>query len=387
MGVFIALFLLGPMIATVNAQDTTTGPPYDPGPPTDPGEGPGGEPEQRREEGTVWVNTDIITIMAIENHPTFHFWYTADENGSKAKFMLSYTSLIEFEDEDGDDAFQMNEMLYFASLANYEWTLQTSSVEDDGITTEVWLKYTKGGLRDGGMEPGMPQGPMHGEGSIQRFKDVTIQIWAHIYLQDYEGTVTDDHGVKATYTVAGGSEMKMDIEIGNFPFSTTTSSVALQTLLRENEATGPDYQNQHRFETRERFRNVTGSSNANWTTTGGNESRFEGRENTHTQKVDLVDTTTEETQGFFSWLDQAVITWPGGETEAVNVTASYAPTGVGLAVYLAYPNFDDGTLLHDPSIGLIGEASPELPFDPTLLLGIGIVAILAIVVVLAIKKR
>jgi hypothetical protein len=349
---------------------------------------PGGEPNQRREEGTVWVNTDIITIMAIEDHPSFHFWYTADENGSNAKFMVSYTTLVEFEDENGDDAFQMNEMLHFASLAIYEWTIQTGSVEEDGVTTEVWLKYTKGGLRDGGMQPGMPQGPMHGESSIQRFKDVTIQIWAHIYLQDYEGNVTDDHGVKATYTVAGGSEMKMDIEIGNFPFSTDTSSVALQTLLKENEATGPGNQDQHRFETRERFRNVTGNSNANWTTTGGNESRFEGRENTHTQKIDFVDITTSETQGFFSWLDQAVITWPGGETEVVNVTASYVPTGVGLAVYLAYPYFNDGTLLHDPSIGLIAEASPivETPFEPTLLLGIGIVAVLAIVVV-AIKKR
>ena len=383
MGTIIVLFLLGPMIASVNAQPTETGPPIDPG------EGPGGEPEQHREEGTVWVNTDIITIMAIENHPSFHFWYTADENGTMARFMVSYTTLVEFEDENDDDAFQLDERLYFAPLAAYEWTLQTGSVEADGVTTEIWLKYTKGGAVDGGLKPGAPECPMPGQGSIPRFEDVTIQIWAHIYLQDYEGNVTDDQGVKANYIVAGGSEMKMDIEIGNFPFSTETSSVALQTLLKENEATGPAHQNRHRFETRERLRNVTGDSNANWTTTGGNESRFEGKDNTNTQKIEFVDITTEETQGFFSWLDTAVITWPGGETESVNVTASYVSTGIGLAVYLAYPYFNDGTLLHDPSIGLIEEASPvvDTPFDPTLYLGIGIVAVIAVIVVLAIKKR
>jgi hypothetical protein len=201
--------------------------------------------------------------------------------------------------------------------------------------------------------------------------------------------VTDDHGVGYNYTVAGGSEMKMDIEIGNFPFSTNTSSVALQTMLRENEATGINEPKRHQYVTRERTRNVTGNSNANWTTPSGNESRFQNMNGSHIQKVDFVDGTTEETQGFFSWLDTAVITWPGGETETVNVTASYIPTGVGLAVYLAYPYFNDGTLLHDPSIGLIEEANPivETPFDPTLLLGIGIVAVLAIIVVVAIKKR
>jgi hypothetical protein len=389
MGVFIALFLLGPMISAVNAQNTDPGPPDTTGSPTDPGQGPGGEPQQHKEGGTVWVNTDIITIMANEIHPSFHFWYTADENGTMARFMVSYTTLIEFEDANDDAAYQLDELLYFAPLAAYEWTLQTGSVEENGVTTEVWLKYTKAGAIDGGMKEGAPEGPMPGQGSIPRFEDVTIQIWAHIYTQDYEGNVTDDHGVGYNYTVAGGAEMKMDIEIGNFPFSTNTSSVALQTMLKENEATGIHEPKRHQYVTRERSRNVTGNSNANWTTPSGNESQFQNMNGTHTQQVDFVDTTTEEAQGFFSWLDTAVITWPGGETEAVNVTASYVPTGVGLAVYLAYPNFDDGTLLHDPSIGLIEDASPidESPFDLTLLLGIGIVAVLAIIVVVAIKKR
>jgi hypothetical protein len=144
----------------------------------------------------------------------------------------------------------------------------------------------------------------------------------------------------------------------------------------------------HRFETRERFRNVTFDSDMNWTTEGGNESRFEHMQDIATQRIEFVDDSTEIAQGFFSWVDIAVITWPGGAKEAVNVTASYAPIGHGLAIYLAYPYFDDGIILHDPSIGLYEAGAPLVdgPVDVVLIAGIGGVALLAIVVVL-VRKR
>jgi hypothetical protein len=373
----LTVFLLGSIVANVSAQQGTGG--------TDPSK----EPEQRREsDGTVIVNTDIITIMANPEQPMFHFWFTADENGTLAKFMMNYLSILEFEDANEDDAYQFDEVLHFAPLAAYEWTLQTGSVEDEGVTTEVWLRYTKGGIRDGGMAPGGPQGPQHGTGSIVRFEDVTLQIWAHIYLADYEGNITDDHGVQAEYMVAGGSELKMDIEIGNFPFSTETSSVTLETILQERLAVGEQNRERHRFETRERLRNNTFNSSMNWTTTEGNESRFENREGTDVQQIDFVDSVNDVTQGFFSWVDTAVVTLPGGAEEAVNVTASYVPFGEGLAVYLAYPNFNGGSLLHDPSIGLIEDSAPDIPIPIPLpvIAGLGIV-VLVVIVVVAIRKR
>jgi hypothetical protein len=314
-----------------------------------------GEPDHHTDpDGTVMVNTEVITIKANAEHPMFHFWFTGDTNGSMSRFLVNYNMLIEFEDLNEDDAFQSNEILYFAPLSAYEWTLQTGSVEDsEGVTTEVWLKYTKGGAVDG-IGPGMPgmPGMGHMTGSPDQFEDVTMQIWAHIYLEDYEGTVTDDQGVRANFTVAGGSELKMDIEIGNFPFSNDNTSVAVQTVLKENEALGGPAQHHHRFQTHEQFRNSTFTSDHNWTTTGGNETMFQRMNNTCIQQVDFVNDNTGIADGFFRWVDQAVITWPGGNQEAVNVTASYAPTGMGLALYLAYPNFDGGTILHDPSIGL-----------------------------------
>ncbi len=352
--------------------------------------GPGGPPEQHRgSDGSVWINTDIITIMANDEFPMLHFWYTSDDNGTRAKFMISYTTIVEFQDLNGDGAFQSDERLYFAPLAAYDWTVTTGAVEDNGTTTEVWLKYTKGGIRSGNMIPGAPMYGMHDNDSVQRFEDVTLQIWAHIYLTDYTGNVTDDHGVKANYTVAGGSELKMDIKIGNFPFSTETSGVAIQTMLRENEAPGNHDMYHHRFQTHERLRNVNMTSDMNWNTGDGNESMFERMNGTDVQRIQFMDDMSDVAQGFFSWVDQAVITWPGGATEAVNVTASYMPTGMGVAVYLAYPNFDNGTLTHDPSIGLYESGVPTntLSIDMPVVLGIGLLAAVAIAVVVLRRKQ
>jgi hypothetical protein len=349
-------------------------------------------------DDAIWIDTDVITIMAMEEMPAFNFWYSSDDNGSLARFMAAYMMIAEFEDVNGDDAYQFNETLYSAPLGAYEWTLQTGEVQDDeGVTTEVWLKYTKSGTHIGGPEddhemPGMDMMPpmYHDDEYIQRFEDVTIQFWAHIYLDDFNGNVSDSEGVAAYYTVAGGSELKVDIEIGNFPFSTNTSKVALQTMLRENMDMGSMMQDNHMFMTHEMFGNITGNSMMDWTTEYGNETRFERMTDTHMQRIDFVDKTTGNTQGFYRWVDQAVISWLGGDTEAVNVTASYVATGMGLSLFLAYPNFGNGSILHDPSIGLVEGAEPLSlflsPLIPPITVAIAGIAVLA-TLVFAIRRR
>ena len=358
-------------------------------------QGPGHNmtPPERDNDGSVWINTDVITIMSSGEMPMLHFWFANDENGSYAKFLASYVTLIEFEDLNEDGAFQSDEVLYHAPLAAYEWTLQTGTVVDGaGVTTEVWLKYTKGGSTTGGMM--MPDMPgmgdrFSGSDAVSRFEDVTLQIWAHIYLNDYDGTVSDDSGVQAEYTVAGSSELKMDIEIGNFPFTNEDSMVSIETILRENLASNLQNQAQHMYQTREQFRNVSCTSDMDWSTPGGNETRFQQMNTTNIQQIDFVDVESEVASGFFRWVDTATITWPGGDTEAVEVTASYVPIGTGLSVYLAYPHFDGGSLLHDPSIGVYeAQAPPSTPSntDYLLLVGIGIVSVLAIAVVVMRRK-
>lgn len=376
--IVLVLMISVPLTSVVSAQGPGSG--------MSPGnmQGP-----HREDNGAVFVSTDIISIRAINEIPSLHFWYSSDENGTVAKFLASFMSLIEYEDHNDDGAFQANESLYYVPLAAYEWALTTGTVEDgDGTITEIWLKYTKGGSKAGGMpiDPPMP-GPGHP--NADRFEDVTLQFWAHIYLNDYTGNVSDDQGVRAQYLVQGESELKIDIEIGNFPFSSEDSKVALQSILREDIAEGEQYRDQYRFRTREQMRNTTGSSNADWTTSQGNETRFQQRNETHTQRIEFLNQETGETSGFFTWLDTASVTLPNDETEAVNVTASYAATGEGLALYLCYPNFDGGTLVHDPSIGVIPGHSPvtEFPVDIGTLVVAAFVIAAIVIVSIAQKKR
>ncbi len=392
LAVALAVLVLQPFLGTVAAlsstETTTTTMPGDHTLPTPPRQeyGPG---------GALFIRTSIMTVMANPKVPMFHFWFARDENGSIAKFAVIYLALVEFEDLNSDGAFQSNETLYYAPLAAYDWTLLTGSVEQDGQTVEVWLKYVKGGTRDGGMHDGdmdeIPFVDPRGVSAVDRFEGVTLQIWGHIYLSDHQGNVSDENGVKATYLVPGESEMKMDIEIGNFPFSTNTSRVALQTLLRESDM-GPHQpqQHRHRYRVQERNGHFDGTSDMDWNRVPGNETRLHNRMNTHTQQVGFYDVDTDAPQGYFSWVDRAQVTWPGGDTDVVNVTASYVPAGVGLALYLAYPNFDDGTLLHDPSIGLAQEyiiAQPWSPLDsPLLLVSMGILVV-AVVAVIAVRRR
>jgi hypothetical protein len=356
--------------------------------------GMGHMPGYEMGDDAVWINTDVIRIMAMEEMPAFNFWFNADTNGSLARFMAAYTMIAEFDDHNGDDAFQFNEILYAAPLGAYEWTLQTGSIEDeDGVTTEVWLRYTKSGIHEGGpdddhMMPGLDMmAPMYGEASdIDRFENMTLQFWTHIYFEDYNGNVSDSEGINTYYTIAGGTELKIDIEIGNFPFSNETSKVAIQTMLNENMHMGGMMQQNHMFMTHEELQNVTGTSMMDWSTDYGNETRFDNVMGKHMQQISFIDAISRTARGFYKWLDQAVISWPGGLSETVNVTASYVPTGMGLSVFLAYPNFGNGSLLHDPSIGLIEGSLLSSPLSPLVIGSIVVFAVFTLAVVM-IRRR
>ena len=173
--------LLGTMATAVSAQGPGTDRP-----------GPGSPPGHSQDpDGTIWMHTDIITIMANSEIPQMHYWYSNDNGGTIVRFSTAFVMIVEFEDLNADGAYQTNEHLYFAPLSAYEWTVTSGSIEEDGVTTEVWMKYTKSGVK-AAPNPSAPIPALDGAGEIQRFSDVTMQIWAHIYLEDYFGEVSDD---------------------------------------------------------------------------------------------------------------------------------------------------------------------------------------------------
>ena len=112
------------------------------------------------------------------------------------------------------------------------------------------------------------------------------------------------------------------------------------------------------------------------------------------QEISFIEATTDETRGFYRWLAKAVVSHSlNGSQEAVDVDASYWTDGNGLLLFFAYPNFDGGSILHDPSLRLIEGASPftpptgllNLPIESYVVIGTAVVLIAGIG--LAIKRR
>jgi hypothetical protein len=371
------------------------------------------EPEHSRDsDGTAWIQTDIVTVRLDNEQPMFQFWYTSDANGSQARFLVSYLMIVEFEDLNGDNVYQVNETLDFAPLDAFEWVLQTGAITDElGHNTEAYASYTKGGLSDDweddwfedwmpGYEEDEPEESFvlsddSEDINFTRFEGMTLQFYAHMYLDDYNGSISDDEGVKANYTVLGGVELKIDIEIGNFPFLSETSNVAVLNLLKEDVASTED--SDHHFRLHEDDEDEDHDSEDVMAEEEWGE-KFEdadddddGHED-EIQELSLIDASTDVTQGFYRWLDKAVMTLPGGSQEAVDVDASYWTNGEALLLFFSYPNFDGGSLLHDPSMRFVELAAP-LGNGPIIPEGLVVPAIIAIALVaivglgIVIKRR
>ncbi len=371
------------------------------------------EPDyERDEDGTVWIQTDIMTVKLDSEYPKYQFWYTPDENGSITKFQVKYTMLVEFEDSNGDGVYQFNETIAFVPLTIFDWTLQVGSITDDqGQNTEVYASYTKGALLDewdddwfdewlpdsfNDMGLDLADGDDDDDNSTDddhhdtqalnftQYESMTVQFYGHIYLTDYNGTVSDEEGVQANYTIDGGMEFKIDIEIGNFPFLSNTSKIAILNSLDEDLS-----EEDHKIRLHESDEDEEHDSDEEWDDDLGVE--FDESDDDEIEELSFVDSSNNVTRGFYRWLDKAVMTLPNNSQIVVDVAASYWVDDSELYLFLAYPNFDGGSLIHDPSVKLLESAIPEVAqsWSPTLSNGVliasGIIALAAIVVVL--KRR
>ncbi len=381
------------------------------------------EPDHERDEsGTVWVQTDIMTIRLDAEKPIYQYWYTPDVNGSLSRFQVSYLMVVEFEDQNGDGVYQINETIQFAPLDAFDWTLKTGAITDsDGKNTEVYASYTKGGLTgedwdDDWFEDWMPgysddednddqsfladdEGEEDEEDtddnetlSLDQFKTMTMQFYAHIYAEDHFGKVRDDEGIQANYTISGGVELKIDIEIGNFPYQSNTSKVAVLNYIQEDVAS--DGEN-HYFELHEDDHDEEIDSEDEWEISDDLGEKFFDDDENDIQELSLIEANTNTTRGFYRWLDKAVQTLPNGSKTAVDVDASYWANGNALLLFFAYPNFDGGSVLHDPSMKFIESASPvplptgsvlEIPLEITIGAAALSIATIAIIGV-ALKRR
>lgn len=367
--------------------------------------------EHRDSDGTVWIETDVMTVTLAPDMPIYQYWYAGDENGSLARFMVGYMMIVEFEDANADGVYQPNETLSFAPLDAFEWSLQTGEITNElDEVTELFASYTKGGLSDDWDDDWyhdwMPEleekeeeeDPIalasEDDSDFAKYSGMTLRFYGHIYSSDYFGNITDDFGVESNYTVEGGMELKVDIEIGNFPYMSNTSKVAVLNYLREDVASSDMHE--HHFKLHE----DDGDSEIDSDDISDHHGvEFEDLdddndgEDDDIQQLSFVDAITDETRGLYTWLNKAIVTDLNGTETAVDVEASYWTDGSGLLLFLAYPNFDGGSILHDPSMRLLDTQTPiiqpsgvlNLPMETIAL--IGVAAAVIVVAVLVVKRR
>jgi hypothetical protein len=248
---------------------------------------------------------------------------------------VNFRALIEFNDSDHNGVFESNEAVARAVLDEGQWTHTSFYSLPSGAG--VGINFTQASamsLEDGRVLPA---------GSVV----LIVKAYNTTHTQTIDGK---------SVTI-GTAELKFDVVINGWPFRNNTDMLALQVNMHsssehydlgENSGTQTvDGTNDEGVQTAEHdFHETSGVEQ-------------ETRLNTGT-------VTTSSTIGFFRFVDTATVTSPSGTTSSVPVTASYkseadndaGDRAVFMKLYLAYPNFQ-GTLVHDPSIGL-GSGFPTL---------------------------
>ena len=145
------------------------------------------------------------------------------------------------------------------------------------------------------------------------------------------------------------TEMKIDIAIHNFNYSSLVSDLALKFKLDSSSEYNREYNTADEAEGY-----------------GSNE--------------EAVETNVNGFSGFFSWTNTALI---DGIEKAVNVTPLSSFGGDEQTFYLNYPR--GVNIIHDPKIGI--EGILKMPADYTIFIVVGIIAVVAVVLAIFFIRR
>ncbi|MHA1167657.1 MAG: hypothetical protein ACTSRU_07535 [Candidatus Hodarchaeales archaeon] len=159
-----------------------------------------------------------LSVKFEGNNPHIKFFLNKNENSSKSHYKLIFSSLIEYSDSDQDDIFTNGK------------DDQVESVSLESVNFEhVILDNTA----DGGVAVNFTSTSF-----CQCMPELTVIIRIYLYKQDKELyiTGTDSSGVTTieTVTVEGNVELKFDVEIRNWPFSSENNRLALNIKILAN---------------------------------------------------------------------------------------------------------------------------------------------------------
>jgi len=172
------------------------------------------------------------------------------------------------------------------------------------------------------------------------------------------------------------AEIKIDVSISNWPFQSTSDKLALEVNMQSNY-------NHYSLD------EGTGTHEVDASTPEASSVSEHQFQATSDEEQDIRfssgSLSTSSDVGFFKFVKTATVTSPTGQVSTVNVVAAYkgesdkdfGDTENFFKLYLAYPYFQ-GTLTHDPSIGITGGGIPTLYLVASGAAAAGLVAVVAI---------
>jgi hypothetical protein len=312
-------------------------------------------PEVTIGERNVVFTNGALTASFEGMGPKVKFY---DHNAlTRSEQQVNFRALIEFNDADHNGVFESSEAVARAVLDEGRWT-HTGFYSLPGASG-IGINFT---LAD----------PIVLSGSHATLLAGSVILVVKAY--NATQTITVD-GKPVTITNA---EIKVDFVVKNFPFTNNTNMLALQV-------------NMHSSTEHYDLEETTGAHTADGTHPEGTattEHEFHQTTDVSQEtKMSSGSITASSTVGLFRFVNKATITPPTGASYTVPVTASYktetetdaGETATFMKLYLAYPNYQ-GTLVHDPSIGLSNTL-------PTLYLIAGAAGAAALIAVSVIRRR
>ncbi len=282
-----------------------------------------------------------------------------DTNGMvRTEQKVNFRALIEYNDADNNGLFESNERVAGLILDEAGWT-HTQFYTLPG-SSGVGINFTLAGT---------PNVVSASDGHTV----ATLQPGSIVLVVKAYNTTTKINTPDGKSFTVGKAEIKFDIVIANWPFQNTTDKLALQVNMHSStehfDSQGQDIDASH-DETQ------TTEHELHQTSDIEQEVKFSSG---------LI--TTSSTIGDFRFVNQATVTSPSGQSQSAAVKASFKSETENdggdketfMKLYLSYPNFQ-GTLVHDPSIGLAGGL-------PTLYLIIGGIAVAGLAAVVVIRRR
>lgn len=288
-------------------------------------------------QNRIILNSTMITAEFEGQKPKIKFYYTGDDV-NVTRFYVNCKRIIEYEDKNLDGAFQNNETIAKFELERVKWNhTNFYNILNESKVVGIGINFTV-------------ETPIHIAGRGGKTYDVSIKVVVRMYQNRTVERI--NHGGKwVNYTLNAG-EIKTDLIIGNWPFSSNRNKLAFEVNLVENIPHETSVA--HRFEITEDKGVTRARSDLNETALGRVERRIKPPKNE--TRISFVGESSNRTHAFFKFMNNAFLMNNTG-TFLVNVNSSYLTHGDALRIYLSYPYFN-GTIEHDPSLGVVGESYP-----------------------------